>query len=146
MHRCLVIANLTLPGAALARAIRTRLERGPCYFHIVVPLGGRHDLYADVLNALEGETHTEADTRREAETRLEQTLTSIRAAGGEAHGETTDADPLTAVRATLQKHEFDEIVVSTLPEPISHWLRLDLPAKIHHIVDIPVTHVISTTH
>jgi hypothetical protein len=37
-------------------------------------------------------------------------------------------------------HGFDEVIVSTLPQRISRWLRLDLPAKIRGL-GLPVTTV-----
>jgi GABA permease len=49
-----------------------------------------------------------------------------------------------AVEAALAKRKFDEIIVSTLPERLSHWLHQDLPWRIEHKFHLPVTHVIVT--
>jgi hypothetical protein len=41
-------------------------------------------------------------------------------------------------------HEhFDEVIVSTLPERVSQWLKRDLPSRIERL-DIPVTVVRAT--
>jgi hypothetical protein len=49
-----------------------------------------------------------------------------------------DADPFIAVKAALKNSHFDEVIVSTLPGRVSHWLRLDLPTRIEHL-GVPVT-------
>jgi len=41
----------------------------------------------------------------------------------------------------LKGRQFDEIIVSTLPSRISHWLRQDLPRRLEHRCGLPVTHV-----
>jgi hypothetical protein len=42
-------------------------------------------------------------------------------------------------------HEhFDEVIVSTLPERVSHWLKRDLPTRIERL-GIPVTVVRART-
>jgi RimJ/RimL family protein N-acetyltransferase len=40
------------------------------------------------------------------------------------------AEPLVAVERTLANEHFDEVLVSTLLEPLSPWLKADLPARI----------------
>jgi hypothetical protein len=37
-----------------------------------------------------------------------------------------NTDPLVAVWQALERSQFDEVIVSTLPRRLSHWLRLDL--------------------
>jgi hypothetical protein len=49
-----------------------------------------------------------------------------------------DADPFVAVKAALASSRFDEVIVSTLPGRVSHWLRVDLPARVERL-GIPVT-------
>jgi hypothetical protein len=44
----------------------------------------------------------------------------------------------------LRTHEFDEIILSTLPAGPSRWLRQDLPHRLARVTRIPVTHVIGS--
>jgi GABA permease len=53
-------------------------------------------------------------------------------------------DPIHAVEAVLQERQFDEIVVSTLPKRISRWLGQDLPRRLEHKTQLPVTHIGAT--
>jgi hypothetical protein len=41
----------------------------------------------------------------------------------------------------LERSSFDEIIVSTLPAPVSRWLRLDLAHRLERRFHLPVTHV-----
>jgi hypothetical protein len=60
------------------------------------------------------------------------------ACGGHVDAIIGDTDPFTAVRAALEQQPFDEVIISTLPSHVSHWLRLDLPARVRRL-GIPVT-------
>lgn len=52
-----------------------------------------------------------------------------------------DADPIVAVRDAWGPASFDEIIVSTLPEQTSRWMRIGLPFRIEHITGTSVRHV-----
>jgi nucleotide-binding universal stress UspA family protein len=152
--RCLIVANQTLGGAELDRAIRERSGRGIDGFHVVVPTTAVRDeagwsggfLYAEgvPVEAIEAAARQhEADVevaRRRAQDRLEQMLDRIRAAGGTAAGEVGASDPLEATRDALEREDaFDEIIVSTLPSRLSRWLRMDVPSRVSRLTDVPVT-------
>jgi hypothetical protein len=79
-----------------------------------------------------------------AEDKLRFELEQLRALGATADGEVGDPDPLHAVEQVLARRQFDEIIVSTLPERLSHWLHQDLPWRIEHKSHVPVTHVVVT--
>ena len=66
------------------------------------------------------------------------------AAGGHIEGLIGDTDPLVAVRETLEREPFDEVIVSTLPARVSHWLRRDLPSRVEQL-GVPVTVVTART-
>jgi hypothetical protein len=65
------------------------------------------------------------------------------AAGGRVESLVGDTDPFLAVRKALERSRFDEVVVSTLPRRVSHWLRLDLPARVERL-GVPVSVVEAT--
>jgi hypothetical protein len=58
-------------------------------------------------------------------------------------GELGDADPLEAVTELLERQTFDEIILSTLPQPISRWLGMDLPHRLQRQSGLPVTTIIT---
>jgi CBS domain-containing protein len=144
VHHYLIVANQTLHGRELAEAITDRLTLGPCRFHVLVPATPPHDLYTNVLNALEGQAPDQRRADEDAQHRLTASLAWIRANGGVVDGEIGVADPLTAVSSVLERHHFDEIIVSTLPAHLSQWLRTDLPSRIERTFDLPVAHVEAT--
>jgi hypothetical protein len=60
------------------------------------------------------------------------------AAGGSVEGLIGDSDPFHAVSGALTSGRYDEVIVSTLPARVSHWLHIDLPARVQRL-GIPVT-------
>jgi hypothetical protein len=119
--RVLVVANRTAATPALLDAVRERAGRGPCRFTLLVP----RPFY-------------DPDTEEAAIT-LELALPLLEeAAGGRVEGLVGDTDPYVAVRQALDGESFDEVIVSTLPTHVSHWLRLDLPARVKRL-GLPVT-------
>ena len=137
----LIVGNQTLGGPELADALADRIGRGPSSFFVLVPATRQHDLYRDVMNALEGTPVTEQETTAAAEQRLADSLQWIRDRGGTADGAVGDPNPLTAICKVVDTQPFDEIIVSTLPTHLSKWLHMDLPSRVAHAVDVPVVHV-----
>lgn len=86
------------------------------------------------------------EARRRTHHRLARILDRIRAAGGEADGEIGDPDPYTAAKNALERHTFDEVIVSTLPAGISRWLKVDLPSRLERVAEVPVTAIEATEH
>ncbi len=52
-------------------------------------------------------------------------------------------EPLAAIQDAINIHGFDELIISTLPQRVSKWLKLDLPSKAAGL-GLPVTTVIAT--
>jgi hypothetical protein len=65
------------------------------------------------------------------------------AADGRVEAIVGEAGPFIAVRETLERLSFDEVIVSTLPRRVSHWLRLDLPARAERL-GLPISVVEAT--
>ena len=60
------------------------------------------------------------------------------AAGSHMAGIVGATDPYQAVRETLEREPYDEVIVSTLPQRVSRWLHLDLAHRIARL-GVPVT-------
>ena len=48
---------------------------------------------------------------------------------------------LTQLQTVIASKQYDGIIVSTLPRPLSRWLLMDLPHRITRLSTVPVTHV-----
>ncbi len=119
----LVVANRTADSPELLDALRARAERGPVRFTLLAP----------------------ASTGREATARqLESALELMRDAGLDVSGRVGHRDPTSAVTDTWDPGEFDEVIVSTLPEQTSKWLSINLPQRVAKLTDAMVTHVVAS--
>jgi hypothetical protein len=134
VRHVLVVANETLPGAALFERVRERVGEGDLVTVIApvnVPSQG-YVVYEDTRRAAAGR-------------RLDRTLARLREVGVPAYGLVVEASPPDAVRdalATLEPRP-DEVIVSTHPNPRSGWLRKDLVEQIRKAAGaIPVEHVV----
>ncbi len=130
--RVLVVANRTAATPALIAAVKDRAERGPARFTLLVPNTSRGiERYADP------EDHAET----EAQNTLELALPLLEeASGSEVTGMVGCPEPLDAIQDAVNLHGFDEIILSTLPQRVSRWLKLDLPSKLSGL-GLPVTTV-----
>lgn len=98
------------------------MQRGPSTFTLPVPKATR---------GLEQLTDPEDAARSQGQAVLDHALPRLQdAAGAPVDGILGVAEPLAAVQDAINLVGFDEIIVSTLPNPVSKWLRLDLPSKI----------------
>lgn len=132
MRHYLIVANLTLGGDDLWDQVRARMEQGPCRFHVLAPAA--HD-------PKEG-TWSEQEASAAARARVERALTHLRDMGAEADGEVGDIRSLDSTLDALRVHEYDEVILSTLPPGVSRWLGMDLPSRLRRTIDVPVTHVV----
>jgi hypothetical protein len=119
--RVLIVAYRTAATPRLLDAVRTRAQRDPCSFTLLVP-----------------RPYWDPDTEEAALT-LELAVPLLEdVAGGHVDGIVGESDPYVAVMQALERERFDEVIVSTLPEHVSHWLRRDLPHRIKQL-GVPVT-------
>ncbi len=131
----LIVANETLASPTLARAVARRVSDGPVTFHVVVPATpvGSHLLTWDEDEAI-------AAARR----RLEAVVEHLRGLGAEADGEIGNRDPVIAVDDAMLDRRVDEIILSTLPESTSRWLRQDVPSRLRSAIQVPLEVVTAT--
>jgi hypothetical protein len=119
--RVLIVAHRTAATPLLLNAVRARSRRSPCSFTLLVP-----------------RPYWDPDTDEAAVT-LELAIPLLEgAAGAHVDGLIGDADPFVAVREAVTNLAIDEILISTLPERVSHWLRRDLPHRVEQF-GLPVT-------
>ena len=133
MPGILVLANETIGGEKLLDAIRERAKRDDDpRFHVVVPLTRpRHG------NVIYDET-----VRDSAQVRVNLALAFMREEEINGSGEVGDQDPLNAALDAIAAHGLSEIIVSTLPDASSNWVRRHLPDALHDETGLPVEHVV----
>jgi hypothetical protein len=119
--RVLIVANRTAATPRLIEAVRRRAEASPCKFALLIP----------------GVTN-----RRAADWTLETAQRLLRpAARGTVEGLVGGPEPFESVKAAVQEGNFDEIIVSTLPQKTSKWLRRDLIGRVERL-GLPVTAIV----
>ncbi|RKQ91847.1 hypothetical protein C8N24_1680 [Solirubrobacter pauli] len=134
--RVLVVANKTAATPALLEAVRERAARGPAVFTLLVP-NAAHGLHKLV--------DPEDQGRSEAEAVIELAVPLLEeAAGGPVDSMIGVPEPLAAIQDAVNVHGFDELIISTLPQRVSKWLHLDLPAKASGL-GLPVTTVVASS-
>jgi len=149
MHRYLVVANQTLGSDELVALVRERTADGPAEFWLVVPATPVKDLASNaipipmpVMGGISTLPAPPAEARRLAQLNLDAALEKLRATGATVDGAVADPDPVRAVAEAVRAREFDEIIVFTLPPRLSRWLHNDLPTRLQHEFNLPVTDVV----
>ena len=147
MARIMVVANQTLGCAELDAALDEALASQPPPDVVVVA----------PVTATEGEHQwdypptdryippPEVIAHALASARLDRQLKRLAERGVPAEGEVVDHDPLHRVEQLLAEQAFEQVVVCTLPERLSHWLRMDLPSRLARATQVPVRHVQGTS-
>jgi len=133
MHHILVVANQTIGGAKLLDLVKERAKQPETTFTLVVPMTRPRSGYVIYEEAV----------RDSAQVRLDLTLSYLSGEGVVASGELGDDDPYTAAIDAVEEYRPDEVIISTLPQSSSGWLRRDLIERIQDAAGVPVTHVVS---
>jgi GABA permease len=132
-RRVLVVANETVGGEELMKAIGDLALAGRTEFLVVAP----------ALNSrLRTWTSDEDAARAEAQARLDASLEHLSSLAIDVRGEIGDVDPLLAIEDAVHTFRPDEIVISTHPEGRSNWLERGVVESARERYDVPVTHVI----
>jgi hypothetical protein len=79
---------------------------------------------------------------REARERLAATLDRLQSVGLISSGMIGDPDPYTATLNALDLFTVDDVVISTLPDERSGWMRANLIARVQSATSLPVEHVV----
>jgi hypothetical protein len=77
-----------------------------------------------------------------ARTRLAAMLDRLHGDGLLGSGMIADPDPYTAAVYALDLFRVDDVVISTLPDERSGWMRSNLIERVQHITSVPVEHVV----
>jgi hypothetical protein len=133
LKHILVVANQTVSGDPLIAAVRSRAATDPLRVTVICPQNDPTDAW--VVD--------EAEVRAATQARLDGMLAALRRAGIEATGYVVERDPYTAVMDVVDEDPPSEIVVGTLPQTRSGWLRRDLIERLRDGTNLPVEHVVS---
>jgi len=128
----LVVANETVVGQDLIEAVKRHIDAGHASVHVICPQS----------NPKHGHVIYDESVRDATENRLKMTVAQLREIGVEATGEVMDPDPYSAITDAVHDRSYDAIIISTLPETRSGWLRQDLISRVEAEVDCPVEHVV----
>ena len=117
-RRTLIVANRTSGTPLLLQEVERRAGERPTTFALLIP---------------------NVRSRSSVDWTLESAVSLLeRAARGPVEGIVGDADPFQAVKHALAEGNFDDVLISTLPNHVSEWLRADLPHKVQRL-GVPVT-------
>jgi hypothetical protein len=128
--RVLVVANKTAATPALIEAVRARAAANPARFCLLVPNPDHL-----VFDRVSRDVHLGEQVLALALPLLEE------AAGGDVEGRVASSpNAYDDIVEELNARTYDEIILSTLPDHVSHWLHLDLPHRVANL-GYPVTTV-----
>jgi hypothetical protein len=121
----LVVANKTSSGEELLEHLRAKAA------------GDERHLFIAVVPQQDGR----GVAPREARIRLAAMLDRLHSAGLLSAGMIGDPDPYTAITNALELFRVDDVVISTLPNQRSGWMRANLIGRVKGITSAPVEHV-----
>ena len=123
----LVVASKTLAGEELQDHLKAKAAHGERHMFIVV------------VPQQDGSGAAASEARK----RLAAMLERLRGAGLIAAGMIADPDPYTATVNALELFRVDDVVISTLPDERSGWMRANLIERVRGATGAPVEHVVS---
>jgi GABA permease len=136
--RVLVLANETVEGRELLNELRSIDRSGRAKYFVCVPANP-----IDTGTAMyEGAVYMWDATVQAAQERLDRTLTVLRSENLDADGELGSFKPLKALEDAVGQFKPDRLVICTLPEERSAWLRFDIVDRARETYRLPVTHVV----
>jgi GABA permease len=137
-ERVLVLANETVNGDELLDELRSIDRARAAEYFVCVPANP-----IDTGQAMHrGAVYIWEATTEAAQARLDRTLEVLRSEGLHADGALGNYKPLRALADAVAEFHPDRLVICTLPEDRSAWLRYDVVDRARESYDIPVTHVV----
>jgi hypothetical protein len=121
----LVVANRTSSGEELIEHLKSKASDGQHLFIAVVP-----------------QADGSGQAAHEARARLAQMLDRLGQAGLLSSGMIGDPDPYTATINALELFRVDDVVISTLPDERSGWMRSNLIERVSGATSAKVEHVV----
>jgi hypothetical protein len=116
--RVLVVANRTAATPELLEEIGRRARARPCVFFLPIP---------------------SVEEPKNPDWTLESALRLLeREAHAPVEGLLAEPDALAAIERAVDEREIDEIILSTVPTHLAHWLRRDLAQRVEEL-GLPVT-------
>jgi hypothetical protein len=128
--RILVVANRTAESPELLQALSARAESGPIEVTLVVPATWEVS-----------DPHGGVET---ANRRMCSASERMRGLGMHVAGIVGNQDPFVAFQNAWDPAAYDEVIVCTLRNRLSEWLKRDLPRRVEHAVGKPITHITGT--
>ena len=148
MAKYLVVANQTVGGERLSEQIKSRMGADPASVYVLVPASGSDKFDAPTFDQVvvgsvrgpdqPGSSQSEESAWALARDHLAHQIAHLRQLGIQVDGEVGDPNPLKAIQEVLERDRFDEIILCTLPQPISRWLAMDLPRRMQRAFNLPV--------
>ncbi|HEY1457824.1 MAG TPA: hypothetical protein VGF15_04835 [Solirubrobacteraceae bacterium] len=124
----LVLANKTSSGDELIELLSAKAQQADETQHVFIAVVPQQD----------GSGGSPAEARG----RLAAMLDRLQSAGLLASGMIGDPDPYTAAVNALELFTVDEVVISTLPNERSGWMRANLIERVRGATRAPVEHVV----
>lgn len=122
----LVLASKTLGGDELLQRLGQKAA------------GGERRLFVVIVPQPDGS----GGAPQLARARLATMLDRLHSAGLVGSGMIGDPDPYTAAVNALELFRVDDVVISTLPDQRSGWMRSNLIERVQHMTSAPVEHVV----
>ncbi|HKG63363.1 MAG TPA: hypothetical protein VKB28_04790 [Solirubrobacteraceae bacterium] len=113
-RRVLIVAHKSVATPSLVDEVRARVAAGPCRLALLIPDASDPEVAAWTLRRAR---------------RMISKAVGVPVDGIVSEGE----DPYSGIAAALREDDYDEVLISTLPEAGSQWLRDDLPARVRDL-------------
>ena len=133
MRTILAVANETIAGPKLIARAREEAAKGD--LRVVVCVPRKEPSHGNIVYE---ETVYDA-----AQVRVDLARGVLREMGVDSIGEVGDPDPYSATMDAVAEYAPDQIIVSTLPQSASGWLKRDFIERIEDAVRVPVEHIVT---
>ena len=133
--RVLVVANETVGATELLAELRRLKNETEAEYFVCAP--------AQPLDTGQGAAWSADAMVAAARHRLDNVLSILRGEGLRVHGDLGDYRPLHAMDDAMREFRPDLILISTLPEERSNWLRQDIVERAKRKYGIAIRHIVS---